>query len=155
MKNLCRYCDCPQEETDEPYKDHNRKTQAMITELVRKKDLDALKLISQSNVFNAWYEIWFGRHNKYGVHGACPMEVLHWILLGMFKYTRGMLFDQCGPTSGLSKSVNTGAEHMGWLFQRQSDKTLPRTKFTKGVQKGMLMGNEMLGVMLVLAATLR
>ena len=98
VKNLCRYCDCPQDETDEPYKDHNRKTKAMITELVRKKDLDALKLISQSNVFNAWYEIWVGLHNKCGVHGACPIEVLHWILLGMFKYTRGMLFEQCGPT---------------------------------------------------------
>jgi hypothetical protein len=44
---------------------------------------------------------------------------------------------------------------MGWLLQRQSNRVYPRTKFTKGVQKGTLMAHEMTGMMLVLVATLR
>jgi hypothetical protein len=59
----------------------------MITELVHKKDDIALKGMSQKFVWNAWYETWFGLHNDYGIHGACPLEILHWILLGMYKYS--------------------------------------------------------------------
>ena len=35
-------------------------------------------------------------HNDCGVHGACPLEVLHWISLGQYKYIRGMFFFQTG-----------------------------------------------------------
>ena len=126
-----------------------------MTQLVRKHDLEELKSASQQDIFNVWYEFEFGSHNKLGIHGACPMELLHWIQLGIYKHAREALFCQFGPYSQLSKRFNELASQMGYLFQRQSDRACPRTKFTKGVQKGTLMAHEMTGLMLVLVATLR
>lgn len=152
---LCRYCVCPTADTDEPYKDFARKSPEMMTRLVQKNDLAKLKTVSQQDIFNVWYEFEFGSHNKLGIHGACPMELLHWIQLGIYKYGREALFGQFGPYSQLSQRFNELASQMGYLFQRQSDRAYPRTKFTKGVQKGTLMAHEMTGLMLVLVATLR
>ena len=152
---LCRYCVCPMADTDQPYHDFARKSPEMITQLVRKNDLEELKRVSQQDIFNVWYEFEFGLHNKLGIHGACPMELLHWIQLGIYKYAREALFGRFGPYSHLSRRFNELASQMGYLFQRQSDRAYPRTKFTKGVQKGTLMAHEMTGLMLVLVATLR
>lgn len=127
----------------------------MIEQLVREKDQEKLVSLSQHGIWNAWYEIMFGLHNNHGVHGACPVEILHWINLGMFKYTRLNLFNQTGTTSKLSERLNACAMHIGFLFARQSDRDFPRTSFNKGVTKGKLMAHEMSGMMLVLTATLR
>lgn len=155
VKCLCRYCTCPADQTDEPYADFPRKTPKMMTDLVRKKDMDGLKLVSQQFLFNMWYEFGFGLHNQLGIHGACPMELLHWIQLGWFKYSRSSLYEQFGPTSELARTINSIAIQMGWFFQRTSDKSLPRTKFSKGGQNSSLHAHQMSGVMLVLVATLR
>ena len=79
---LCRYCDCPAAETDAPYADFPRKNPQTISNMVRKGDSAGLKRVSQQAIFNAWYEFGFGLHNNLGVHGATPMELLHWIQLG-------------------------------------------------------------------------
>ena len=105
----------------------------MIANLIVKGDSAKLKQTSQHAVWNAWYEVKFG--HECGVHACCPIEALHWILLGMYKYTRECLFEQAGPTSQLSENLNACAITFGALFQRQSDKDVPRTKFSKGVMK--------------------
>ena len=155
VKCLCRYCTCPSDKTDDPFADYPLKTTEQIRPLVAKRDYVGLKEISQQCIFNVWYEFEFASHNECGVHGACPMEMLHWIQLGMYKYTRENFFFQTGKTSRLSKLINTIASEMGWLFQRQSDRGYARTKFTKGIQKGVLMAHQMSGLMLVLLAALR
>jgi hypothetical protein len=127
----------------------------MITELVRKKKIVELKAISQKYIWNAWYEIRFGLHNNYGIHGACPLEILHWILLGMYKYSRGMFFDQAGDQSKLGVAINQACSSLGSLFQRQSDKRFPRTKFKGGIRSGYLQGHHFTGVILILACTIR
>ena len=154
IKSLCRHCLCPAEETDMPYAEHPRKTQPMIAELVQQNDDEALKNMSQSKIWNAWYPLRFGLHNDWGVHGATPLEALHWINLGMFGYTRANLFNQTGKGK-LGQAFNNVATHIGWLLQRQSDKEYPRTKFTNGVMKGKLMGHEHTGLILDLAAACR
>ena len=155
LKSLCRYCVCPNHQTDMPYADYARKSPEMVIECIRKNDMDGLKTLSQQFIFNTWYKFWFGLHNKLGIHGACPMELLHWIQLGWYKYSRGALFGLTGPHSQLTRIIDTIATQMGWLLQRQSDRAYPRTKFTKGVQKGTLMAHKMTVVILVLVATLR
>ena len=98
----------------------------------------------------------FGSHNDYGVHGACPLELSHWLLLGQCKYLSVcMFYYQTGKESQLSEKINAIAQHMGCLFSRQSDRDKPRTKFSKGVKKGKPQGHEMTGLMLVILATLR
>ena len=154
VKQLCRYCCCPTNLTDQPHLDFPRKTKPMILELIRKKQEPELKDLSQSLIWNAWYEIRFGLHNDYSIHGGTPIEMIHWIKLGMYKYSRNMLFEQTGKGE-IGKNLNICATNMGWLFQRQSEKSFPRTKFTRGVMKGKLMAHEFTGVILVLVAALR
>lgn len=155
VKCLCRYCTIPTRMMDMPYHDSPRKTVDLIKGLITKKDKEGLRNISQHPIWNAWYEIEFGRHNDFGIHGACPIELLHWIELGWYKYTRANLFYQLGPTSILGAKINACCMHLGYLFKHQSDRNLPRTTFSKGVKKGKLMGHEMSGMMLVLLVTLR
>ena len=156
VKQLCRACCCPTDLTDEPHRDFARKSKTMIEPLITANDKEGLKNVSQQLINNAWCAVRFGLHNDYGVHGACPLELLHWLLLGQCKYLRGMFYCQTGKESKLSEKVNAIAQHVGHLLSRQSDRDKPRTKFSKGIKKGKLQGHEMTGLlMLVILATLR
>ena len=155
IKQLCRYCCCPNEKTDEAYRRDKLKCPGMIKTLVDLKDMKGLQELSQQYINNAWYEVRFGLHNQLGVHGACPVETLHWIQLGKYKYEREMFFEQTGKDSKLSNEMNALAASMGFLFARQSDRDLPRTRFSKGLKKGKLMAHEMTGLMIILLACLR
>ena len=156
VKQLCRYCCCTTEDTDDPYRRDALKTPEMIQELVDNNDEDGLKDISQQTIQNCWYKIRFASHNKLGIHGACPLEVLHWFQLGKYKYLRGMFMGQTGKDSILTKKMNALVKSMGYLFKRQSDRDKPRTDFSKkGIKKGKLMAHEMTGLILVLIAAIR
>lgn len=155
IAQLCRYCCCPNEFTDEPYRRDTPKSPKMIQELIDKKDKAGLQGLSQQYIDNAWYKVRFGMHNELGVHGACCLEILHWLQIGKYGYLRDMFFVQSGKSSKLSANINALAKAMGFLFQRQSDRDLPRTNFSKGIRRGKLMAHEMSGLILVLLATIR
>lgn len=156
VKQLCRYCTVPNDETDDAYCDYERKTQEMMQALVQDLKSEELKELSQHLIKNCWYPIRFGLHRpELGVHGACPLELLHWMLLGKYKYLRIAFFEQLGPDSAVAQEINAMARTMGKFLKRQSDRDLPRTHFSRGIIKGKLMAHEMRGVMLVLLATLR
>jgi len=155
VKQLCRYCCCPNDKTDEAYRKDTPKTPKMIISLLEAGDAEGLQGLSQQNIDNAWYKLGFGLHNDFGVHGACPIEMLHYLQIGKYKYARGMFFEQTGKDSILSTKINALAKAMGFLFKRQSDRELPRTMFAKGIKKGKLMAHEMSGLILVLVAVLR
>ena len=93
VKQLCRYCYCPTDQTDEPFAQFPAKNTAEIMRKVRKNDLVALKNMSQHCIKNSMYKLRFGCHNEQGIHGACPMDMLHAILLGVFHYVRD---SECG-----------------------------------------------------------
>jgi hypothetical protein len=88
VASLCRYCCCPTSYSDDPLADYPRKTVPMIKALIDNKDVEGLKSMSQQQIKNAWHPICFGAHNDEGVHGATPLEMLHALLLGIFKYVR-------------------------------------------------------------------
>jgi len=90
-----------------------------------------------------------------GVHGACPLEMLHAILLGHFPLMRDVFFDQCGPTSVSAKRLNTLASEFGRLLNHQSDRDMPKTKFSGGIRRGKLMAKEHVGIILVLLITIK
>ena len=86
-----------------------KKSPKMIIDLIKrnnKASREQLKKISQSDIWNATYELKFGVHNNTGIHGGVPWDLLHWIRLNWFKNTRDCLFEQTGETSKLSKSVD-------------------------------------------------
>ena len=155
VQQLCRYCCCPSIHTDEPYRRDERKHPKMIQDLVDACDEHGLKAISQQYVQNTWYKVRFGLHNNLGVHGACTLEMLHWLQLGKYKYLRKMFFAQTGNSSSLSTKINTLAKMFGLFYKRNSDRDLPRTDFAKGIMKGKLMANEYTGLILILCTVLR
>jgi hypothetical protein len=155
VKQLCRYCVCPNQNTDDPYADFPRRTVQSIKELVRKKDLEGLQAQSQHLIFNAYYELSFGTLRLLGVHSACPLELLHWIQLGHYKYDRLVFIERVGDNTQLANKINTICAQFGSTFARQSDRSYPRTKFVKGFKQSKLHAHEMTGMILVLVATLR
>ena len=157
---ICRMCCIPTEDTDKPYIEPEpaRKTQHMILNLVRedtKEAKDQLRKISQHELWNCFYRHQFGLHNNAGIHGATPMEALHWIQLCQYKYDREALFLQTGETSKLSDELDALTQTFGICLERQSDRTLPRTKFAEGIRGGKMQAHEMTGVILLLTLSLR
>jgi len=155
VKHVCRYCHCPMEQADDPMANFRMKTQTHIEGLVRRQKLDKLRQISQHNIKNAWYQVRFHAANERGIHGACPSEMLHAILLGIFKYIRNIFFIKMGEESQLAADINGLAKQYGKLLTHQSDRDLPHTNFAKGIQKGKLMAKQFRGVLLIMAAVIR
>ena len=155
IKHVCRYCHCPTNEADNFDARFPMKTQKAIQRLVEAQDLEALQAISQQNIQNAWYKVRFHAANDRGVHGACPSEMLHAILLGIFKYTRDIFFEYMGSTSQLATEMDGLCQQYGEFFTHQSDRDLPHTHFGRGIRKGKLMAKQYRGVLLVMAAVLR
>ena len=154
VAQLCRYCCCPTNKSDDPRAKYEAKTVEMISKLVKKNDLEALKGLSQQNINNVWYSLRFGAHNDQGIHGSCPIEMLHALLLGIFKYVRDCFFEQI-PSARVKSEINGLAIYYGDKFSRQSDRDKPRTKFSDGIIKGKLSAKEYPGVLLLLATILR
>ena len=156
VKCLCRYCVCPTAESDRPKAKHEPIMVALITGKIDRNATEELQDISQHNIKNATYKIRFGLHNNQGVHGACPMELLHALNLGIFKYVRDCFFHQASAKSGqFADEVNSISKQFGTIMSRQSDRNLPKTSFAKGIRKGKLMAKEYTGVLLCMSAMVR
>jgi hypothetical protein len=155
VAQLCRYCQCPTTDTDNPSANYPPKTQELIENLVDEHDLEGLQQLSQHYMRNAWYDIFFGTHNKMGVHGGTPSEMLHALLLGLYKYCRAIFFFYVGPDSQAADTINAIAKQYGKFFKHQSDRDMPRTNFAKGIKKGKLMAKEFAGLILILLVVLR
>jgi hypothetical protein len=97
----------------------------------------------------------YGLHNKQGIHGACPVKMLHALLLGLFKYTRGCFFEQIGESSKTADAINAYSKKYGGLLSRLSDRDLPVTRLANGIKRGKLMAQEYPGILLCMAAVLR
>lgn len=155
VKQLCRYCECPTDECDRPLAEYPFKTPEKISALIANNDTEGLRMMSQQNIQNTMYQLRFGKHNNQGIHGACPMDMLHAILLGIFRYIRDCFFEQVGPDSKLADDINACAIEIGQCLSRQSQRDLPRTRFPNGIRKGKLNAKDFPGILLCLACVLR
>jgi hypothetical protein len=155
VSQLCRYCECPLKKSDSPFAKFPLKLAPNIERLIQQNDRESLRSLSQHKIQNAMYKVCFGCHTRQGIHGACPLDMLHAIQLGIFKYVRECFFEQIGESSKLSDEINSLSMSYASLFSRQSDRDLPVTRFASGIKKGKLMANEYPGILLCLAAILR
>ena len=155
VAQLCRYCQCPTAKTDDQTLHFPYKTEHMLKRYRKLGWADRLKGMSQQNIDNAFHNLRFGLQNRRGIHGACPMELLHAILLGMFMYIRNCFFGQIGKSSMAARDINGIAQQYGRMFAHQSDRDLPKTTFGKGIQAGKIMAKEFSGVMLLIATILQ
>ena len=154
-QQICRKCHVPLQKADDHLANYRLKTVAEIKKLVDKADLNGLKELSQTYLRNAFYNVRFSVGNGYGVHGSCPSELLHAFLLGTFKYLRDIFFEMIGKKSESAKLINALAKIYGKLFARQSDRTMPGTSFSNGIQVGKLMAKDYRGVLLIMLAIVR
>ena len=154
VKHVCRYCHTSMDQADNPLAKIRLKTQAEIQNLVEKGQLDKLQQILQQYIRNAFYKVKFHRANAMGIHGTCPSDKLHAVLLGIFKYVRDIFFDFMGKSSLLADDINGLAKSYGKFFTRQSERRLPKTAFTQGIAQGRLMATHYRGVLLIIAAVL-
>jgi len=155
VSQLCRYCLCSTEETDNPQARFGFKTPAMVKPLVDLKDLQGLKEISQQCMDNAFYKIRFSPTNNRGIHGGSPSEMLHAILLGIFPMCRDGVFEQIGDESKMAEAFEALAMLYGKLFGRQSERGLPKCSFSGGIREGKLNAKEYRGILLVVATVFR
>jgi hypothetical protein len=151
---LCRYCCCPTTKSDNPRADKEKKTVPMICLLLADGDLDGLRALSQHPIDNVWHGPRFGAHiSQEGVYGSCPLEMLHALLLGIFKYVCDF-FEQIGDKSKVTAEINAMAVKYGDLYSQQSDHNMPKMSFHNGIQQGKLTAKEYPGVLLILATLL-
>ena len=153
---LCRYCHILTEEANDHLHYIVLKSAAEIQNLVEVKDYDALKEMSQIYLLNAFHKVRFSLGNLRGVHCSCPADMLHTILLGIFKYVREVFYQILGPSSEASRLIDALAKIYCKLFARQSDRGLPGTNFSKGIRHGgKMMAKEYRGILLVMLAMCR
>ena len=148
-QQICRYCHCKTEEADDHLHKPKPKTKKEIRKLVKDQNLDGLKKISQHYLLNAFWKVRFSAGVLAGIHGSCPSEMLHALLLGIFKYTREIFFDTIGKDGAGGKDMNALAQLYCDHYRRQSDRTRPPTNFSKGIQAGKMMAKEYRGILLL------
>ncbi len=154
-QQICRKCHIPLQQADDHLAKYRLKTVDEIKKLIDKADLPGLQKLSQTYLRNAFYNVRFSVGNKYGIHGSCPSELLHAFLLGTFKYLRDTFFESVGSKSEGARLINALAKIYGKMFSRQSDRTMPGTAFSKGIQQGKLMAKDYRGVLLIILAIVR
>ena len=151
VQQLCRICECPTYLTGYSKSKFPHRLPRRINRLVACSDTNELQLLSQNYLRNGFDEVRFGLHNKRGIFGACPGEMLHLISLGWFKYCLQAFSAQAGPTSVALKQYDALCACLGVSLSRQSDRKVPRTNFPKGFSTvSNLMGHEMPGCLLVM-----
>jgi uncharacterized protein Smg (DUF494 family) len=155
VSQLCRYCCCPTQDTDNPQANYDFKTVPMVKAFVDAKDMVALQDLSQHCFDNAFHKLRFSPINNQGIHGATPSEMLHAILLGTFQMLRDVLFEQIGEDTKCSRDFQALAMLFGKLFGRQSERGLPKCSFNSGIKEGKLNAKEYRGILLVMAAVFR
>ena len=155
VANLCRYCTCPREDTDNPQADYPFKTVPMMKAYIDTNDLDQLTAYSQHNIDNAFYKLRFSPDSNRGIHGATASEMLHAVLLGTFMMVRDVSFEQFGDKSALAKEFDGLAMLYGGQFKRQSEREMPKCSFSAGIREGKLNAKEYRGILLVMAAVFR
>ena len=150
IKQLCRICECPSYLTGYSKSKFPHRLPKKVDSLVQKGLTGELQSMSQNYLKNGFEGVRFGAHNKRGIFGACPGEMLHLISLAWFKYCLQAFSAQAGPKSQALKDYDVLCAKLGCTLSRQSDRDVPRTNFSRGFSSGSnLMGHEMAGCLLV------
>ena len=93
VMRLCRYCDCPFDQSDDPDYKFKYNNHTNIFKIVAKGDPTELQQISAHPTLNAWEYIQFC-DPKRGLFGALCADVMHCLQQGLHQYVIEMLFTQ-------------------------------------------------------------
>jgi hypothetical protein len=112
-----------------------------------------LKSYSFHNVTNAFDNVSFGA-NEFGIHHATPTEVLHSIQKGWYLYALEGFYQGIGGQS-IIDFLETLVTRVSADCAHQSDRNMPRLKFSNGIQSyANLQAHETMGVLLLIVIAL-
>jgi hypothetical protein len=180
VQKLCRYCDCPYDETSNPYYKFTYNKHKPMFDYISQYNTKSLKIkeLSCYKIDNAFRYLKFC-DSKRGLFGSLCSDILHCIQLGLFKYFFDKLFDQNKESkvskklrknntelmdvpdiiynqfkvfsATYSKEFNKLVKKYGKMLSRQSDRDLPRTNVNTDIQSNAKKnGHEMSGVLIIL-----
>jgi len=156
VASLCRVCKCPMGLTSCCVGKFRKKSAVEIKKLTLDGEVEKLRAMSQQSYPLAFHgdTLRFGAHNPYGIHSCTPFDTLHSYLLGPLKTQRTCFFAQVGKDSKPAADFEVLATQIGAILARQSDRSLPRMNFSKGLRSPKLEAKEMVGVTLLLVLML-
>ena len=141
VKMLCRHCECPTPLSVVP-----RTFQGFRCwepqDFDQQDDPKYFKSISHNDISNVFHDLDFGHGNKHNIHLATPGECLHMHQLGIAKRViesfKHFVFSQVGTCNRqvAFDSISRIAQQYGGLLNRQSDRDLPRTRFSSELMNG-------------------
>ena len=142
---VCRDCDCPTMQADNPGVVCSPIT--IQTIFSARDDLVALKLLSHHNIDNAFHKLSFGGDPE-GIHGCSPPEMLHLYQQGLYKYALESFVNSL--TSEQRRSLDQLVAKVSDNCYHQSDRTFPRFRFPRGITNlSCFTAAEQVGVTLV------
>ena len=138
---ICRYCKCSFDDTDNPRVISQLTTMKEMVSLMDKRNYRKIKNLGYYSITNnAFYKLWYC-DEKSGVHGAVPLESLHFLLLGYFMYALGAINKLRKENLTTSRYVfggpykshlNQTCKYLGLCLSRQPLKLSTRTHFPTG-----------------------
>jgi hypothetical protein len=150
---LCRECDCLTASSDNPDINCRYIKSSFLSELRRVNDIETLKSFSFHNVNNAFDNVCFGA-NEFGIHRATPTEVLHSIQKGWYLYALEGFYQGMGGQS-IRNFLERLVTRVSADCAHQSDRNMPRLKFSNGIQSyANLQAHETTGVLLLIIIAL-
>ena len=148
---VCRNCNCPTAQADNPSIVCQPLNQALFEEAFANGTSSEL---SHHDIENAFHLLCFGSDPR-GIHGCTPPETLHLYQQGLYKYALTYFFlnvlnqRQCSELDDLTSTLSG-------LFQRQSDRSLPRFSFPHGITNlSRITAEEVTGVVVLCVASIR
>lgn len=152
VKQLCRACICPTSKMGHSKADYMLRTPAQVKrDMSQPNSVAVMQSQSQHILKSAFDNVRFGSHNKRGIFGACPGEILHLVLIGWFKYAMESFVGQAGALSSACTKYDALCANIGRHLQRQSDQDKARTNYPKGFSSvSNLTGAEIPGCIMVM-----
>ena len=111
IAQLCRCCNIPFEETDNPEYKYSYVKHQQIFKKISLQTSSELRTISHHKVNNAWRNIKFCDPQR-GLFGALCADILHCIQHGLFLYAHQALFDH-KRTKNTTNTDNSNQLHYG------------------------------------------
>ena len=93
VSHLCRCCNVPFQETDNPEYKYKLNNHRRIMKKIENSSKDQLKNLSMHKLTNAWKDIEFCDSER-GIFGAVCGDIMHCLQHGLFSYLVKLLFDQ-------------------------------------------------------------
>jgi hypothetical protein len=154
MARLCRQCNIAGDESGDPLVKGKKTSMVKIRQYVLAGEVEMLRLISQNNVYSAWFDCDFGGCELGVFSAAMPVEALHAVEGGICKDAAAILFDGDLKDANCRRLDILVRQFCSMMYKQHymtsgSNKAMPRLLFKDGVTSLMkLPSAHVIGILL-------